>query len=168
LSAIEPAKRPGGGPRGFTMIAMMVAIGLLGVFAVVATHLMQTTMKLYREAGSADAYARGVESATRLLRADAWAARRVTVAGEHSVTLERDDARSVVWQVDAEGNLLRTPAGVAETIDPPARWPEIGRRMSFASDGTCLLVRGMDRGADRAGGIRMTSQVMVSQGGGEK
>ena len=171
MRSIHPGIRPGNrraARPGFTMIAMLVVLAILGVFAVVATHLMQTTMRLYREAGSAEAHARLLGSAARQLRADAWSARRVTVAGARSVILDRGDGRSAEWQVDDAGNVLRTPRGAADAIDPPARWPDIGRRISFAWDGTSLLVRGLDRGADRAGGVRMTSQIVLSQGGGVK
>jgi hypothetical protein len=48
------------------------------------------------------------------------------------------------------------------------RWPEIGARLSFEWDGVGLTVRGADKGADRAGGIRMISQLKLAESGGAK
>jgi len=155
--------------RGFGLIMMMVVIGLLGVFALVSTRLIHTTLGLYREAGRIDDEARWVDAALRQLRSDVWSARQVTPNGPRSLTIDTGPAgvsgAAVQWRVDADGALVRTGPGAGAEAQ---RWPEVGARLAFDWDGVALTVRGADRGADRAGGIRMASQVKLAEAGGAK
>ena len=150
---------------GFSLLIMMLAIALLGVFAVVATRLIGTTMRLYREAAQIDAEARRVDEAMEQLRRDVWSARQATVAGAQSATIDNGAGRGATWSVDPDGALVRSEPAAAEA---PRRWPEVGGRMSFAWDGVALTVRGADRGADSTGGVRMTSQVKLAEAGGAR
>jgi len=160
--------------RGFGLVMMLVAISLLAVFAVVATRLIHTTLGLYDQAGRVDAEARWTDGAMRQLRADAWSAKDITTStqGTRSLTIDAGGgAGAVAWRVDPDGALVRTAPGAGGTGGPTAdaqRWPEIGARLSFEWDGTALTVRGADKGADRAGGIRMISQVKLAGAGGAK
>jgi hypothetical protein len=145
---------------------MLVALSLLGVFAVVSTRLIYTTLALYREAGRVDAEARSMDAATSQLRADVWSARQVTPQGPQSVTIDTGPGgAAVAWRVEADGTLVRAGPGAGIEL---RRWPEVGARLSFAWDGVALTVRGADRGADRAGGMRMASQVKLAEAGGAK
>jgi hypothetical protein len=172
LIPFTPARRRA---RGFGMIVMMVVIALLAVFAVVATRLIHTTLGLYHEAGRIDAEARWTDAATRQLRADAWSAKDITATtqGTRSLTIDvggdaGGGAGAVAWRVDPDGALVRTAPGATGAIGDTQRWPEIGARLSFEWDGIALTVRGADKGADRAGGIRMVSQVRLAGAGGAK
>jgi hypothetical protein len=172
LIPFTPARRQ---CRGFGIIMMLVMISLLAVFAVVATRLIGTTLGLYREAGRIDAEARWTDAAIRQLRADAWSANRITAQGTKTLTIDAGGgAGAVAWRVDPDGALVRTAPGAGGAAGAPGatgdaqRWPEIGARLSFEWDGAALTVRGADRGADRAGGIRMISQVKLAEAGGGK
>ena len=145
---------------------MMLAVTLLGIFAVVATRLIGSTMTLYREAATIDAEARLTDSALRRLRRDVWASARVDRTGPQSITVTDGAGRAVAWWVETDGTLVRWPAGARGAgPEAPRRWAAVGARLSFEWDGRSLLVRGADRGADRAGGIRMTSQVQLADSG---
>jgi hypothetical protein len=152
---------------GFAMVAMMVVLALLGVFAVVSTRLIKTTLDLYREAGRIDGEARVMDLALERVRQDAWSARQVDVASPKSIAIERGAGGGAVqWRVEADGTLVREEGGAgAETA---RRWPGVGARLSFEWDGTALAVRGADRGADRAGGVRMPSQLKLAEAGGAR
>jgi hypothetical protein len=154
---------------------IMVSIALLGVFAVVATRLIGTTMRLYREAGAAEGEARLVDSAIEQLRRDVWGARDVKPQGTQSVLITTGAGRIVSWQVDVSETLIRSeridPKNAAEPdlqadLAPPRQWPEIGGRVAFEWDGAELIVQGADGGADRAGGLRLLSQIKLAQSGG--
>jgi hypothetical protein len=154
---------------------MLVAIALLGAFAVVATRLIQTTLGLYREAGRVEVEARWIDLASQQLRSDVWSARQITAQGTQSLTIGTTGTSTgtgtdagggdVTWQVATDGALVRTAPGPAGDVQ---RWPEIGARLAFEWDGIALTVRGIDRGVDRAGGIRMISQVKLAEAGGAK
>jgi hypothetical protein len=147
---------------------MLVALVLLGAFAVVATRLIRTTLGLYREAGRVEVEARWVDLATRQLRADVWSARQITAQGTQSLTISTSAGGAgadVTWQVASDGALVRTAPGPAGDVQ---RWPEIGARLSLEWDGIALTVRGVDKGVDRAGGVRMISQVKLADAGGAK
>ena len=151
--------------RGFGLIMMMLVIGLLAVFAVVATRLIKTTSDLYREAGWLDAEARSIDDALGMLRRDVWAATQAAVAEGGAVSIDRAGEGSVEWNVDGDGTLIRTEGAATDPV--LRRWPGVGARLKFEWDGVSLRVRGADRGADRVGGIRMTSQVKLAAGGGK-
>jgi hypothetical protein len=148
---------------------MLVAIALLGAFAIVATRLIHTTLGLYREAGRVEVEARWIDLATQQLRSDVWSARQITTQGAQSLTIGTTgtgaDGGDVTWQVAADGALVRTAPGPAGDVQ---RWPEIGARLSLEWDGIALTVRGADKGVDRAGGVRMISQVKLAEAGGAK
>jgi hypothetical protein len=152
---------------------MLVVLGLLGVFAVVATRLIHTTLGLYREAGRVEDEAQWVDAAVRQLRRDVWSAGEVTLQGTQAVTVSTGGTGAVEWRVDPQGALVRSALvrsapGGGDGAGATRRWPEVGGRLTFAWDGVALTVRGADRGADRAGGIRMVSQMKLAEAGGAK
>ena len=154
--------------RAFAIAVMMLAVTLLAVFAVVATRLITSTMTLYREAATIDTEARVMDSALRQLREDLWGASRVDVSSPGTITIAGAAGGRVAWQAQADGALVRSAAAAGGTPGAPQRWAGIGARLSFEWDGVTLLVRGADRGSDRAGGVRMTSQVRLAKPGGER
>lgn len=151
--------------RGFSMILMLVTITLLGIFAVVSTRLIVATLRLYDEAGRAEGAAMMAEAALANLRRDVWGARRIDADGARSLTVETSDKTTVAWRVDADGTLVRKTSGATPGATPaaaPRRWAELGKRIAFESDGATVTVRGLDNGADRAGGLRLTSRVLAA------
>ena len=107
-----------------------------------------------------------MDSALRQLREDVWGASQVDVSAPGSITITGAAGRRVAWQAQADGTLVRSMAGAE--ADASRRWPGVGARLSFEWDGVTLLVRGADRGSDRTGGVRATSQVRLGEPGGER
>ena len=158
-------------PFGFSILILMVVLALLGAFALVSTRLIASALRVHADAGQVLGERRMLDAAVEQLRRDVWSATQVRIeAGGTPVRLDRGDGTAVVWIVDGNGTLLRAERGLGEPPVVPwaapkagaPRWPGVGRRLLFQWDGAALTVRGADAGADRAGGLRLVSQVRAA------
>ena len=156
---------------GFSILVLMVVLALLGAFALVATRLIAASLRVHADAGQILGERRMLDAALDQLRRDVWSATKVRIEpGGAVVHVDRGDGTAVAWIVDGNGTLLRAERGRGEppvvSWAPPKagapRWPGVGRRLSFEWDGLALTVRGADAGADRAGGLRLVSQVCAA------
>jgi hypothetical protein len=111
------------------LFEMMVALGLLATFALVATKVLTTSTHVTYEATGAQNRALRFESVVGGLRRDVWRATRVEVPSATTVRLTHADGSGVVWTAEAGGGLARTrtapdgrgyppAAGVARVVPP--------------------------------------------------
>jgi hypothetical protein len=101
-------------PRGFMLFEMLIALGVLAAFALIAVKLLTTSLRLAHDAGAARDRALRFESAVGVLRADVWGAAGVELPAPGTARITLGDGSIAVWSADAQGALSRTltaPAG---------------------------------------------------------
>jgi type II secretory pathway pseudopilin PulG len=114
--------------RGFTLTEMLAILILLSAFAIIATRLFTTSVKLTYKLGNAQDAAASVDGAMALLRSDVAAAKEVKVADE-AITLD-----AVTWTLDGQHLLRRDSARVQSWRAPSAK-------LTFSTDGRVLVLK---------------------------
>lgn len=138
---------------GFTILEILMALGLLVIFFGVAGELFKSTMMLGYDSGQLSNQNSRIDSAIFQLRRDVWNSSRMTVSGKKSLDLDSSDGIKISWNIDQENGVTRTDAqGRSE------RWEGIGENWSLAADGPCLSIR------DAAAEICLPSEILLSRG----
>ena len=144
---------PTAGPRarGYMIFEMMVALGILAFFALLATALFGNSMKLVREgAATQDRLAR-YDAAVAELRRDVWSATQIETPAPGTARLTLADGSVAEWVTDDQGGLTRTLAGAGDDgAGEPARraWSAAAPGLTFReSDGVLFLIEQAPRRA---------------------
>ena len=114
----------------FTIPELLFAIGVLGIFALAATRLFHSTMRISFAAAEQQDAAGSFESALAALRADAWSAGEIASPDPATARLGK-----VTWSVK-ETTLSRDAGDGCR----PRTWPAPAG-VSFAAEGATLVLR---------------------------
>jgi type II secretory pathway pseudopilin PulG len=115
-------------------IELLVALVLLTAFALVATRVFTSSMRVTVEAPLAEQQILAFDSMQQAMRADVCSAASVRVTDETHVMV--GGAR---WAVADDGAVVRTSGDAART------WPGVGARVRFESDDAGVVLRVLDR-----------------------
>jgi prepilin-type N-terminal cleavage/methylation domain-containing protein len=119
--------------RGFALIELMLVLGLLAVFAVVATRVIVISLKTMAQSGDQHDQIVRFESAMSSLRRDAWSARQISSADPQAVSITNADG-TVTWSI--EKNAL-----VRKSSNPQLMQRfELEAKLSFSVSGPTLTV----------------------------
>lgn len=144
--------------RGFTLGHVLIALPLLAVFTFVSTQLLLATWRASWDTRVSAESAARLDAALHRLRADAWGAAGISVAGA-SATLRQPDGATVVWQSGPPaGRLVRTVTGG----EAPTRCDGLPPGIAFASHDTALRVSVPNPAAGRTDELTLPSQVLVA------
>lgn len=147
MTVDRPARR-----RGVMLLEMLITIGLIAIFIVMAGKLFTTTLRLTRTSNDAASDVSAYESSVAALRRDAWGAAEVTALPKGGgIRVARSDATAVTWSTDDEGALVRQEGQSVQ------RWPGVGGKVSLHAVSGGVLVRA---GEDE---LRLTSEVLLSR-----
>lgn len=141
---------------GLILIEMLFVVGLLAIFALVATQVLATSLRVSGQIERTQARVSQFDQAMALLRSDVWRAASVEADGR-SATVHWPDGRSVVWSASADGTIVRVEgpapaAGAVPAARPmgaatmpsapvlPARWEAVAPGVRFDADGGALRV----------------------------
>ena len=151
---IHPLRR-----RAFSLLEMLIVIGLFTAFAVVASELMHRTIRVGHDAGYAQLTATTFDAAGRAMRQDVWSARDIALKNDRSLMLTLGDGTTVDWTVDDAGTFTRAAKNAL-----PQRWQIHAAGATFASNGSTLIVRFPRTKMTCAGGgeVRLTSQLLLA------
>jgi len=145
--------------RGVMLLEMLIAIGMLAIFLVLAGKLFSTTLRLTHASHTATKDVALFESCVAALRRDAWSAAEMTALPHGGVRI-RPGGRAgatIDWSADNDGALVRRTEGT--TVPNARRWPGMGTTLTLQPDGAGgLLVRAGD---DE---VRLVSQVVLAGG----
>ena len=132
----DPRRHPR--PRrahGFTIMELLICLGLVTIAMNVGIRLLHTTIRLTREAPAASRELRMQAQWLTQLREDAWRSQAPERNGDASVgfTIAAD---RILWRQD-KGLLIREAAGDLRTwpMSTPLRWSESDGLLTV-SDGT--------------------------------
>ena len=143
--------------RGVMLIEMLITIGLVAIFLVVAGKLFSTTLRLTHSSQSAASNVAAFESCVAALRRDAWGAAETVLMPGVGVRITLGDGAVISWSADDDGALVRRIEGTSAPI--ARRWPGLGATVTLQPDGAGgLLVRAGD---DE---VRLVSQLGLAGG----
>jgi type II secretory pathway component PulJ len=149
MSVTMRTRRP---RRGIFLIHMLMTIGLLAGFVIVAERVFRLSVLTVSKTAAGQEEALRLERAMEVLRADVWRAAKVEPAENGSSVRVTDAAgKTVEWQTDGQsGDLVRIEGGEER------RWPELGLVFRSAEGGVLSVTTKAGEVAvlRRAGGAR--------------
>jgi prepilin-type N-terminal cleavage/methylation domain-containing protein len=140
---------------GFTMVEILMTLSILVLFFGFSGEVFRSTVLLSSASQNLCDDASRTDFVLRLLRADVWNCRSMTLAGPRSLELSFSDGTKVSWKIDSNNSVVRTDAaGHAE------RWNGIGSAWTFSTDKVSLAIS--DGSSAPA---RLVSQLLLPQSG---
>ena len=133
------------------MPELLIAIGILGVFALAATRLFYATIRIGHATAQQQDAAGSFDAALGVLRADAWSAPEIAAANETAAKLG-----NVTWTINS--TTLTRDAG---DNSRPRTWPIAKGTTFIVVDGTSLVLRVPAAFGERGGDVRLVSQARV-------
>ena len=141
--------------RAFTITELLIAIGILGLFAAVATQVFYATFRVGTATAKNQDAAGTFDSAVSALRADVWITGEIAAPDPSTAKLGK-----ITWTIK-DSTLLRDPGGDHDAPgDHPRTWP-LPAGTTFVADGASLILRVPTTSGERGGDVRMVSQSLV-------
>ena len=138
---IRASRRPPGRSsprRGILLLEMMIAIVLLSAFAIVATRLFFSSVKLSTQAAEARDATQRADLALWHLRTDAWTSTKIESTDAHTAVLTLSDNSTVTWTIEGKDLLRRAGEQNDRWLVTPSG------EASFAIDGITLTFKTID------------------------
>jgi type II secretory pathway pseudopilin PulG len=132
---------------GFTISELLIAIGILGIFGLVATQLFYSSFRVSHATAAQQDAAGSFDSAVSVLRSDVWTAPEIAAPDARTAKLGK-----VTWTIK-ETTLTRDTGDGAR----PRTWP-MPKGTSFAADGAALVLRVPAAAGECGGDVRMVSE----------
>ena len=146
--------------QGFAIIIMVVALILLGVFALVAGRLFFTAVRVTGQVQAAQTKSTRFDGMIRMLRADVWNANDIS-SGDGQLRLQAQE-RATVWSVDEKNDVIRTAPDGSKTI-----WEGLGAGLVLSKRGGGVFVQVMDVAGREMQWMILESQMRLAGGGAE-
>lgn len=112
--------------RAFTVPEMLVALVLMGIFALAAAQLFHAVFVLSRDTVRLQNTTASFNSAVAVMRSDVWRAREIKTDNTGAIVLTIGQS-SVRWTVDAEHMTRSDASGSAKTWTPPTAMSAVMR-----------------------------------------
>jgi prepilin-type N-terminal cleavage/methylation domain-containing protein len=143
---------------GFSLTELLVVIGVFSIFALAASKLTQTTIRVGHDAGYGQMSASQFDAAGRTMGHEVWGASDITLKGERAMTLKMADGATIDWTVDPQGTFTRTQQG-----EPPRKWIARAAGASLTREGVVVVIHLSETKASRGGEVRLISQMILAQ-----
>ena len=148
--------------HGMMLVEMLITIGVIALFLVLAGKLFTTTLRLTHASQRVAKDVALIDSCVAALRRDAWGAAEMTAIAGGGVRITQGDGAIFLWSADHDGALVRRTEGTSASDS--RRWPGLGTTVTLQPDagggggGGVLTVR--------AGEVelRLLSQVALAGG----
>ena len=144
--------------RAFTILEMVVVIGLFAMVAVISVPIFRWAMLTSQQSQTQANDVSRFENALRTLREDIWDAGDIRVGDSQTLVLTVADNRQITWQLDATKSLHRK----SETMD--RQWPEFPGGSSFSIQSAEVLLMVPDGPSFHGGTIPFISQRAIYTG----
>jgi prepilin-type N-terminal cleavage/methylation domain-containing protein len=139
--------------RGFTMTEILMTLSILVIFFGFSGEVFKSTVLLSSASQTVCDHASRIDFVLRLLRADVWNCRSMTLSDPRSLELLIADGTKVSWKIDPQNCVVRTDAAGHEE-----RWDSIGAGWTFSTDKVSLAISD-----GSSAPIRVVSQVLLAQ-----
>ena len=118
---------------GYMILEMMCVLGLLSVFALISSHLFQSTVTVWHGAAAAGDSAMRFDSAVDVMREDVFLSDSTEMPDSNSLVIHRADGGVIRWQ--AGGSDIRRISG-----DAQRNW-NVGQKIQLRQQGKIVLVQ---------------------------
>lgn len=131
--------------QAFSLIELMIALGLFATIALVAGKAFHFTFRtMYRVDVTQTAITQW-EQAQRTLRQDVWAASSVQTPNETTAVVDLGGGQTATWSID-DANALTRVVNQNGQERSRSRWPELLRSTRFGSENDGLIVTATAKG----------------------
>ncbi|HEY2584792.1 MAG TPA: type II secretion system protein [Tepidisphaeraceae bacterium] len=145
--------------RGFTLLELIVVLGLVAFVSIIATNLFRATLRTWRESAAAQQAQGRFDQAIGQFRRDVWSATSMELPNPRTAILQTPEGR-VEWDAIDPAGLARVAA--ADPADH-RRWEGLGD-LTFSARGPTLVVRVKPSPQEAGGEMVLTSQPMLLAG----
>jgi len=118
--------------RGFTLVEILLAVSLLGVFTLLASRLLGANMRITQGTLTADSNTARFDRAIRMLRTDVAASDSIESSAPGVVRIRNSANQTVEWKT--AGN------SVSRSIGTETREWEVGQPLHLKLDGAVVLL----------------------------
>lgn len=118
--------------RGFTLVEVLLALSLLGVFSLVAYRLLGANMKVTEATLMADSNSARFDRAVAALRTDVFDSASLEMPSPGLLRVHGSDKQIVEWKID-HNTICRTQASARRTWD-------VGQPLDLKLDGAVVLL----------------------------
>jgi type II secretory pathway pseudopilin PulG len=120
--------------HGLTLIDMLIAIGLISIFSVLAVKLVATSMRVSNEATRTQDLSSRFDSAVSQLRRDVWGAAKLESPDGKSIQISRDGEPAISWKILDDGTISRVAPDVQQ------QWAKVGAGMTVKIEGSLVIL----------------------------
>lgn len=143
--------------HGFFLIELLMVLLVSAAFFLIAARVFSSTMKLNYAASQAHKGTVRLDSAVRMLRADAWNARDLA-AKDGVVTVTMFDGSTIAWAVGNDGTLTRTAGNRVQ------RWPLEAPGLKLAVGDREVIVTIPESQQVHAAEVHVVNQRAIAEG----
>ena len=118
--------------RGFTLVEVLLALSLLGVFSLVAYRLLGANMKVTEATLMADSNSARFDRAVAALRTDVFDSASLEMPSPGLLRVHGSDKQLVEWKID-HNTICRTQASARRAWD-------VGQPLDLKLDGAVVLL----------------------------
>ena len=141
--------------RGLMLVEMLIVIGILAAFILVAGKLFTTTLRMTQTSHESSADVAAYESFARVIRRDAWGAAEVSALPQGGIAIKRGDGVVINWLADDGGAVVRR---TGDNREPELRWPGLGGKVRLVADPAGVVVRSGDAGSRFASQLKLAGR----------
>lgn len=143
---------------GFTLLEIIVVIGLVAVVGLVSTQVFVATLRVWKTSAREQATQSRFDLAVGQLRRDVWSASAIESPNPASLEIQ-NPAGLIHWTADPQHGLRRS----SDRPEDLRQWPELGR-MKFKAEGPMLNIRLEPTHEEAGGQMVLVSQSMMLAG----
>jgi prepilin-type N-terminal cleavage/methylation domain-containing protein len=141
---------------GFTLLEMLVVLGLLTIVMGVAGSITRWAILNMAESQAAASAASRMDNAIEALRRDVWQVSAIATATSRALVLKDADGRTINWQFGPLDSVRRS-----ETSSEDQIWNGVAAGISCAADGSAVVITIPDAAHFGGGKICLMSQEML-------
>ncbi len=122
--------------RGFSLVEILLAITLFGVFGVIAMRLLRTNFQVAQSTIDAENTSARFDTAVAVLQADLAGASSCELTPTGAIRIHRPGNQTLIWQANWQ-SLIRMERARSDS------W-NLGKRLQLKLDGSILLLSSSD------------------------
>ena len=154
--------RPRTNKHAFTIIELILTLTMLSVFSLLSAKLFTSTIVVARNSRQAQSMLLRHDSIVHRLRHDMWNAESLSVNDPHTATIRQPGKQQITWRRSDATDVLSRTLKVGQEILDHQQWTGLDMRLSFAKDGSTLIIQRPRTRTDWDVLVRLYSQLTIA------
>jgi prepilin-type N-terminal cleavage/methylation domain-containing protein len=142
--------------RGFSLLEMLVVLGLLTVMSTVAAPIIRWAILSMSASQTTMSAASRFDNAMQTLRHDVWQAESIDASTPQTLVLTCADGHQIRWQFGPADSWRRNVSSSDQCV-----WTGIANKISCTAAGSVVIMTVPDNASRRCGTICFVSQTML-------